>query len=60
MNVLNRVKTAFDNNYYLLNLILKYKNEIKLAERYDTILKPIVEKDYIGDDDYFWIIKFKY
>ncbi len=56
MNVLNGVKTAFDNNYYLLNLILKYKNEIKLAGRYDTILKPIVEKDYIGDDDYFWVM----
>jgi len=56
MNVLNGVKTAFDNNYYLLNLITKYKNEIKLAGRYDTILQPIVEKDYIGDDDYFWVM----
>lgn len=56
INVLNGVKTAFDNNYYLLNLILKYKNEIKLAGRYDTVLQPIVEKDYIGDDDYFWVM----
>ena len=28
MNVLNGVKTAFDNNYYLLNLILKYKMKL--------------------------------
>ena len=55
MNVLNGVKTAFDNNYYLLSLITKYKNEIKLAGRYDTILQPIVEKDFIGYEDYFWI-----
>jgi len=56
MNVLNGVKTAFDNNYYLLSLITKYKNEIKLAGRYDTILKPIVEKDFISNEDYFWVI----
>ena len=55
MNVLNGMKTAFDNNYYLLSLITKYKNEIKLAGRYDTILQPIVEKDFIGYEDYFWI-----
>ena len=56
MNVLNGMKTAFDNNYYLLSLITKYKNEIKLAGRYDTILKPIVEKGFIGNEDYFWVI----
>ena len=56
MNVLNGMKTAFDNNYYLLNLITKYKNEIKLAGRYDTVLQPIVEKDYIGNEDYFWVM----
>jgi len=51
---LNGVKTAFDNNYYLLSLITKYKNEIKLAGRYDTILQPIVEKNFIGNEDVFW------
>ena len=56
MNVLNGVKTAFDNNYYLLSLITKYKNEIKLAGRYDTILQPIVEKDFIDNGDYFWVM----
>jgi hypothetical protein len=55
MNVLNGVKTAFDANYYLFNLITKYKDEIKLAGRYDTVLQPIVEKDYIGNEDYFWV-----
>ena len=58
MYVLNGMKTAFDNNYYLLNLITKYKNEIKLAGRYDTILQPIVEKDYINTGNYFWIMNY--
>jgi hypothetical protein len=56
MNILNGIKTAFDNNYYLLNLILKYKKEIKLAGRYDKILQSIIEKDFIGNDDYFWVM----
>jgi hypothetical protein len=56
MNVLNGVKIAFDANYYLLSLITKYKNEIKLAGRYDTILQPIVEKDFIDNGNYFWVI----
>ena len=58
MNVLNGVKTALDNNYYILNLITKYKDEIKLAGRYDTILQPIVEKDYINTGNYFWVMNY--
>lgn len=58
MNVLNGMKTAFDNNYYLLSLISKYKNEIKLAGKYDSILQPIVEKDYINTGNYFWIMNY--
>ena len=41
MNILNGMKTAFNNNYYLLSLIIKYKNEIKLAGRYYTILQAV-------------------
>ena len=58
MNVLNGMKTAFDNNYYLLNLITKYRNEIKMAGRYDTVLQPIVEKDYINTGNYFWTMSY--
>ena len=58
MNVLNGVKTALDNNYYILNLITKHKDEIKLAGRYDTILQPIVEKDYINTGNYFWVMNY--
>ena len=52
---INGFKTAIYNNYYLLSLVNKYKNEIIKEGRYDTVLQPIVEKSYLNNDNYFWL-----
>ena len=56
INSINGFKTAIYNNYYLLSLVNKYKNEIISAGRYDTVLQPIIEKTYLKNENYFWIV----
>jgi hypothetical protein len=56
MNSINGFKTTVYNNYYLLSLVNKYKNEIISAGRYDTVLQPIIEKSYLKNENYFWIV----
>ena len=55
MNSFNGFKKVAYNNFYLLHLILKNANTIKSHNRYDTVLKQIVELDYFNGNDYFWV-----
>lgn len=56
INSLNGFKKAIYNNYYLLNLVNKYKKNIKCANRYDCVLQPIVKRTYLVPGDYFWVM----
>ena len=51
---LNAFKKAVYNVNYLANLINTHSEEIIKAGRYDTILKPIVEKEYYNNGEDFW------
>ena len=56
INAANSIKTAVERVNYLYKLMTKYKDEIADERRYDTILNPIIEKMYVNDGDYFWIM----
>ena len=51
---LNAFKKAVYNVNYLANLINTHSEAIIKAGRYDTVLKPIVEKEYYNNGDDFW------
>ena len=51
---LNAFKKAVYNVNYLANLINTNSEAIIKAGRYDTILKPIVEKEYYNNSSDFW------
>lgn len=56
VNSINGLKTAIYNNYYLFSLVSKYKNDIITSGRYDTVLQPIIEKSYLENENYFWLV----
>ena len=52
---INAFKTSIYNVNYLTNLINKYSNEIIKANDYNSVLKPIIEKEFYNNSDYFWL-----
>ena len=51
---LDAFKKAIYNVNYLTNLVNTNSEAIIKADRYDTVLKPIVEKEYYNNTDDFW------
>ena len=56
INSINGFKIAIYNNYYMLSLVNKYKDEIIKEKKYNTVIQPIVEKSYLDFYNYFWIM----
>jgi hypothetical protein len=53
---LDAFKTAIYNVNYVSNLINTNSEQIVTADQYASVLEPIVEKEYLDDENYFWIL----
>lgn len=55
INAMSGFKLAIERCNNLYSLIKSKKAEIIAAGRYDTVLQSIIEKNYLVNDNYFWI-----
>jgi hypothetical protein len=56
INVMRGFKLAIERCNFLYSLIKSKRTAIIAAGRYDTVLQPIIEKNYLKNDDYFWVM----
>ena len=52
---LNAFKKAIYNVNYLISLTNEYKDDIVREKQYASVIQPIIEKQYVNNNDDFWI-----